>query len=193
MSNKEAENVVFSIDYEDVIEGEQEELFPQSIAVTPKMEEPLQKLVLQDICTINKSVLDAVINNDNDEDFAAMVKKFGLQIEVHSIFYIIGFIEKKFEVKKMSLLLSKVKYKETTIEELKNSRTSSFEEEEFDVGQIMQMGQPKEVHQINYKSTITILESLKILHAEIYRDYLRRSVGLSEHELTTLASSTQWL
>ncbi|KAK1262294.1 hypothetical protein QJS04_geneDACA000885 [Acorus gramineus] len=171
MSNKEAEDVVFFGDSEDVIGGEQEELFPQSIAVTPKMEEPLQKLVLQNICTINKSVLNAIINIDNNEDFAAttVVKKFGLQIEGHSIFYMIGFIEKKFEVKKISLLLPKVKYKETSIEERKNSRTSSFEEEESDVGQIMQMGALKEVHQINYKSMVTISESHEILHREIYR------------------------
>ncbi|KAK1297860.1 hypothetical protein QJS10_CPB14g00958 [Acorus calamus] len=76
------------------------------------MEEPLQKLVLQDI---KKSVLDAIINNDNNEEFATTVKKFGLQIEVHSIFYMIGFIEKKFEVKKTSFLLPNVKYKETSI------------------------------------------------------------------------------
>ncbi|KAK1298174.1 hypothetical protein QJS10_CPB14g00956 [Acorus calamus] len=130
----------------DVIGGEQEDLFARSIAVTPKMEEPLQKFVLQDI---KKSVLDVIIKNDNNEEFAATVKKFWPQIEVHSIFYMIGFIEKKFEVKKTSLLLPNVKYKETSIEEQKNSWMRSFEEEESDVGRIMQMGPLKVVHQIN--------------------------------------------
>ncbi|KAK1258012.1 hypothetical protein QJS04_geneDACA012720 [Acorus gramineus] len=92
------------------------------------MEEPLQNLVLQNICTINKSVLDVIINIDNDEDFAAttMVKKFGLQIEVHSTFYMIDFIEKKFEVKKTSLLLPKVKYKDASIKMGENILISSI-------------------------------------------------------------------
>ncbi|KAK1303085.1 hypothetical protein QJS10_CPB12g00140 [Acorus calamus] len=126
MSNKEAEDVVFSNDSKDVIGGEQEELFSWFLAVIPRLEEPLQKLVLQDMCTINKSVFDVIINNENVEDFATskMVKKFGLQIEMHSIFYVIDLIEKKFEVK----------YKDTSNEEQKKLRTSSFEEEESEVG-----------------------------------------------------------
>ncbi|KAK1299186.1 hypothetical protein QJS10_CPB14g01002 [Acorus calamus] len=145
MSNKETEDV-FSGDSKDIIGGEQEELFARSIAVNPKMEEPLQKLVLQDI---KKSVLDAIINNDNNQEFAATVKKFGLQIEVHSIFYVIGFIEKKFEVKKTSLLLHNVKYKETSIEEQKNSWTSSFEEEESEL--IVENGEEKKANFVQHQ------------------------------------------
>ncbi|KAK1277631.1 hypothetical protein QJS04_geneDACA007398 [Acorus gramineus] len=55
MSNKEVEDVFF-VNSEDIIGGEQQELFSRFLMVTPKMEEPPQKIVLQVVCTINKSV-----------------------------------------------------------------------------------------------------------------------------------------
>ncbi|KAK1320925.1 hypothetical protein QJS10_CPA03g00864 [Acorus calamus] len=96
MANKEVEDVVLSVESENIIGGEQEKLFSYSLVVIPEIEKPLQAFVLQTTCHINMSDFDVIVNNN---------------IATTTV---VDLIEKEFKIKKMSLLLPKVQYKDAS-------------------------------------------------------------------------------